>query len=276
MSQRVNPENLSQIISIIQEGHHCLVLGEAGLFEGLPEAIAAAVDIEPWAIVAYQGSTKTFLMELAKQFRVDTVEPKYNKDGEVIGDRQLTADEIKEKLAQEIEKGSLLIIPEAKRLPASIRYWLETLMRMGKVIVVAIAVAVIKRDIYLQMLEVELERPSIDAIRGVILEEAEKNDLSLTDHQIAKLLTVAGRNPLLARKAVRNEKLGLNPEPEHSLYLDISPIIISALMAFSIVRFIGLGTGDRGLYVIGGIALVLGVMLRQIGKIRGTRRKYGQ
>jgi len=234
------------------------------------------VDIEPWAIVAYQGSTKTFLMELAKQFRVDTIEPKYNKEGEVIGDRQLTADEIKEKLAQEIEKGSLLIIPEAKRLPASIRYWLETLMRMGKVIVVAIAVAVIKRDIYLQMLEVELERPSIEAIRGVILEEAEKNDLSLTDHQIAKLLTVAGRNPLLARKAVRNEKLGLNPEPEHSLYLDISPIIISALMAFSIVRFIGLGTGDRGLYVIGGIALVLGVMLRQIGKIRGARRKYGQ
>ncbi|QCS48100.1 hypothetical protein FEK30_00830 (plasmid) [Picosynechococcus sp. PCC 11901] len=85
------------------------------------------------------GQHQDLLMELAKQFRVDTVEPKYNKEGEVIGDRQLTADEIKEKLAQEIEKGSLLIIPEAKRLHASIRYWLETLMRMGKVIVVAIA-----------------------------------------------------------------------------------------------------------------------------------------
>ncbi|WP_024547013.1 hypothetical protein [Picosynechococcus sp. NKBG15041c] len=234
------------------------------------------MDIEPWAIVTYQGSTKNFLVELAEQLNISTVEAKQNKDGEITGERQLTVDELKDKLAADIKKGTLLIIPEAKRLPASIRYWLEPLMKMGKIIVLAIAVAVVKRDIYLQMLEVELERPSIDAIRGVILEEAQKNDLALTDHQIAKLLTVAGRNPLLARKAVRNEKLGLNPEPEHTQYLDISPIIISAMFAFSIVRFIGLGTGDRGLYVIGGIALVLGVMLRQIGKIRGARRKYGQ
>ena len=32
-------------------------------------------------------------------------------------------------------------------------------------------------------------------------------------------------------------------------YVVVMPIIIAALMAFGIVRFVGMGTGNKGLYV---------------------------
>jgi hypothetical protein len=55
---------------------------------------------------------------------------------------------------------------------------------------------------------------------------------------------------MLARKVIRNEKLGLNKQakPEHTQYVVVMPVIVAALLAFGIVRFVGLGTGNRGLY----------------------------
>ncbi|MGV2826827.1 hypothetical protein [Myxosarcina sp. GI1(2024)] len=33
------------------------------------------------------------------------------------------------------------------------------------------------------------------------------------------------------------------------------PVIIKALIAFGIVRFVGMGTGNKGLYITGGVCL---------------------
>ncbi len=44
-------------------------------------------------------------------------------------------------------------------------------------------------------------------------------------------------------------------------------------MGFGIVRFVGLGTGNKSLYIFGGVTLVAGMTLRQLGKVSGARKK---
>jgi hypothetical protein len=50
---------------------------------------------------------------------------------------------------------------------------------------------------------------------------------------------------MLAARAVDEEYLGLDVEgADHRRYFDITPLILLAGIAFVIMRFIGLGTGD--------------------------------
>ena len=83
---------------------------------------------------------------------------------------------------------------------------------------------------------------------------------------------------MLARKVIRREKLGMNPDRivEHAQYLDISPLVMAALAMLAIVRFIGMGTGNKSLYIVGGVAMMVAIALKNLGRVRGARRKYGQ
>ncbi|MGP1387801.1 MAG: hypothetical protein ACTS2F_29960 [Thainema sp.] len=54
------------------------------------------------------------------------------------------------------------------------------------------------------------------------------------------------------------------------------PVIVACLMAFGIVRFVGLGTDNRSLYIFGGVTLVAGMTLKQLGSVRGARKRLGQ
>ncbi|MBE9171206.1 hypothetical protein IQ238_28120 [Pleurocapsales cyanobacterium LEGE 06147] len=74
-------------------------------------------------------------------------------------DKSLTVDALKEEILVNCGEDTLLILPEAKRLTTSIRYWLEDALGAG-VRVVCFAVANPGRDIFLEMLEIELELPS--------------------------------------------------------------------------------------------------------------------
>ncbi|MEA5467213.1 hypothetical protein VB741_26085, partial [Leptothoe sp. PORK10 BA2] len=62
----------------------------------------------------------------------------------------------------------------------------------------------------------------------------------------------------------------------HTQYVVVMPIVIAALMAFGIVRFVGLGTGNQSLYIFGGTALVAGMTMKQVGQVRGARKRLGQ
>jgi hypothetical protein len=228
------------------------------------------------ALATYKGSPKKFFTALAFQLDIPTTETQYNKKGEPTGEKSLTVDGLKEEIAGNCSDGTLLILPEAKRLTTAIRYWLEDLMANG-VVVVCFAAANPMRDIFLEMLEVELELPADVDIRRVMEDEARKLGLRLTQSQLASLQGQAGRNPMLARKVVRAEALGINnAKPEHSQYLDISPLIISALFGVGLVRFVGMGTGDRALYIVGGCAFIIGMILRQLGRVKVTNKRLGQ
>lgn len=245
--------------------------------DGLESAIADQFPSRQIAMAVYRGSGKRWFTEIAEQLDCPTTEPKYNKAGEESGERNLTMDELKAEILHNVSDRILFILPEAKRLAAGVRYWLEECISKGAT-VVAIAVVNPGKDVFLEMLEIELELPSDRAIRDVMQDEARQLGLKLTDSRLSELQTMVGRNPMLARKIIRNEQLGLNDQanPEHSQYVNVAPLVSATLLSLGILRFVGMGTGDRGLYIVGGIALIVGMMMKQLGSIKGARRKVGQ
>ncbi|MFM2314915.1 MAG: hypothetical protein RLZZ04_4191 [Cyanobacteriota bacterium] len=65
------------------------------------------------------------------------------------------------------------MFPEAKRLTTSICYWIEDMMSAGARLV-CFAVANPGRDIFLEMLEIELELPSDRCIQEEMEAEAQR------------------------------------------------------------------------------------------------------
>lgn len=229
--------------------------------------LAELADDFECSIAVYGGSLKKFVQQIAEGFDI----PTENENG-----KPMTADVLKDEITDNLGDRHLLILPEAKRLPASVRYWIESLLDNG-VRVAAFSIVNPKRDFFLKLHEIELSLPSDREIRQIMELEARKRGVRLTRSQLAELQSRAGKNPFLARKVVSSYALGLKDErPEHSQYLDISPIIIAALFALGIVRFIGLGTGNKGLYIVGGVAFILALMFRQLGQVKGAKKRLGQ
>ena len=219
------------------------------------------------AIATYKGSIKKFFIAIAMHLGCPT------EDG---NDKPMTVDALKEEILMNSGEDTVLIFPEAKRLTTSIRYWLEDAIAQG-VRVVCFAVTNPGKDIFLEMLEIELELPSDAHIRLVMAAEAQRQGLNISKSRLAELQPLAGRNPMLARKIIKNEKLGLKQDkPEHTQYVVIMPILIALLMSFGIIRFIGMGTGNKSLYIFGGVTLVAGMTLKQLGSVRGARKRLGQ
>ena len=228
------------------------------------------------ALLFTPAVSNSFLVTLAESLDIPTTAPKYNKDGEVTGEKAMTGDALKEEISQNVNQNTVLILPEAQRLPASIRYWLDILLKKG-VRLVCLAIASLKKDLFLSLIEIEIQAPTNYEIRQIMEDEASLHNLKLSRSQLASLQTQAGRNPMLARKVIRQEALGIkNRNPEHSQYIVIMPIIIAILMSFGIMRFVGLGTRNRALYITGGVCLVAAMMLKQVGSIRGASKRLGQ
>ncbi len=264
-------EEFDRVCAAVRNGHSVLVISEAGMGAGEMAESLRETFIEEGletAIAIYKGSGKKFFQTIAFQLDIPTEDQDTGK--------ALTMDALKEEIASNCNSGTLLILPEAKRLTIGIRYWLEDLIANG-VRVVCFAPVNPGKDIFLEMLEIELELPSDRAIRKVMEAEAESLGLNLDNSRLAKLQPLAGKNPMLARKIIRREKLGLNNQtkPAHTQYVVVMPIIVAALLAFGVVRFIGLGTGNKGLYITGGICLVTGMALKQLGNVRGARKRLG-
>ena len=270
--------DFKKVCAAIESGSSVLVVAELGMVGDMPQHLVMRfVDHYAVATAIYKGSGKRFFVRLAEQLDIPTEETKYDKNGEPCGERALTMDQLKDEIAENVGPQTLLILPEAKRLSTGIRYWLEDLIN-GGVRVCCFAAANPGKDIFLEMLEIELELPTDQIIRETMRAEAERMGLQLSKSRLAELQPLAGRNPMLARKVIRNERLGLNREasPQHTQYVVIMPVVIAMLMAFGIVRFIGMGTQNKSLYIFGGTALVAGMTMKQLGQVRGARKRLGQ
>ena len=262
----------------IESGSSVLVVAELGMVGDMPRQLVRRFSDEfSIATAVYKGSGKRFFVRLAEQLDIPTEETKYDRNGEPCGERALTMDQLKDEIAENVGPETLFILPEAKRLSTGIRYWLEDLINAG-VRVCCFAVANPGKDIFLEMLEIELELPTDQIIRETMQAEAKRLGLQLSKSRLAELQPLAGRNPMLARKVIRNERLGLNrsASPQHTQYVVVMPIVIACLMAFGIVRFIGMGTRNKSLYIFGGTALVAGMTMKQLGQVRGARKRLGQ
>lgn len=250
------------------------MLGEFG--SSLDDA-ATAIELElkgdfSIAKAIYKGSGKNFFKALANAFDIPTTCPKLNADGEEIGEKQMTLDELKEEIAANIPADALLILPEAKRLSTGIRFWLEDLSCK----MCCFSLTNPNRDIFLDMVEIELSLPDDRTVREAMEQEASSIGLNISAARFSQLQSYAGRNSSAARKIIRQEKLGLTRDPSHNQYLDIAPLIMGLFCCIGIVRFIGMGTGNRSLYIIGGIAMMAGMSLKYLGRVSGPRRRIGQ
>ena len=250
-------------------GSNVLVLGEAGQATAAI-AVEVADHFSSSLLVAtsiYKGSVKQLFKQMASQLDI----PTENED-----DKPLNVDDQKQEILDNLSDRYLLILPESKRLPASVRYWLEDAIAAG-VRCCLFAPVNPGRDIYLDLLEIELELPGDRAIREEMQSEADRLGIDLSRSELAELQPLAGRNPALARKVVRQHSLGIrNQQPEHTQYVVIMPVVIACLMAFGIIRFVGMGTQNKQLYIFGGCALVAGMTLKQLGGVRGARKRRGQ
>ena len=188
------------------------------------------------AIATYKGSIKKFFVAIAMQLGCPTEDE---------NDKAMTVDALKEKILVNSNENTLLVFSEAKRLTTSIRYWLEDMISAGAK-VVCFAVANLGRDIFLDMLKIELELPSDRHIREVMEAEAQKQKLQISKSRLAELQPLAGRNPMLARKIIKNEALGLKQDkPEHTQYVVIIPIIIAARSGFWYCAVCRYGNGEQ-------------------------------
>jgi energy-coupling factor transporter ATP-binding protein EcfA2 len=158
----------NNVVKAIAAGNSVIVLGEAGtgktdfalaLHEEMSGEFNSAMPSASVAIATYKGSIKKFYQAIAFQLDIPTTETQYNKNGDPTGEKDLTVDAIKQEILDNSGEDTLLIFPEAKRLTTSIRYWIEDMMSAGAR-VVCFAVANPGRDIFLEMLEIELELPS--------------------------------------------------------------------------------------------------------------------
>jgi hypothetical protein len=228
-----------------------------------------SVDKVPVATAIYKGSGKKWFMQIAEQLEMETVDAETEKP--------LSMDALKDEILCNLKPGTVFILPEAKRLTTAIRYWLEDAIAADCVIV-AFAVAVPMRDVWLDMVTIELDTPDGDNVRSAMIDEAHRLNWQIDDATIAKLLPLAGGNVSIARKVIRGHRIGIThkAKPEHKQYVVIMPILIAALFSFAVLRYIGMGTGNQSMKIFGGVALVAAMALKQLGQVKGSTRGYGQ
>jgi hypothetical protein len=97
----------------------------------------------------------------------------FNDEGEEEGSKPLTIDELKEEILSNLTDDTVILLPQAKRLPASVRYWFEDAISSSYPQGVAQGAKLTAfspinpmKDMFLGMLEVELDVPDDRLIRA--------------------------------------------------------------------------------------------------------------
>lgn len=202
----------------------------------------------------YRANTKAFLRDLVEFLGAN---PEKN-----------TAESYKEAIA-ESAASQVVWISNAQRLPLSLRFWLADIdLRL-----ILQCPHHPKKDIFLDAIAVEVPRLSSGEILEILESEAASLGLRLSSRRLQQL-AINCASPSAARVMVRREKLGLEHDFKNlpGEYLDISPLILAGLAGFGVLRFVGLGTGDRTLYIIGGCAMMIGLCFKYLARF-GSNRK---
>ena len=259
---QLHSKETTQALEALRAGSSILVLGESGSGKStIAENVRQILEGEGYrvAIAEYLGSAKTTLQGVAQQLGVDTTET--NQNGK---ERSLTLEELRSALAADVvSPRTLLIVDDAQRFPASLRYWLEAVFKAGALILM-LGDRPPAAGIFLKVPRIEMGSVETPSIRALMTEEALAYGIVLKASDFAELEQRVGGNPALAKRVVKEFVLGIGGDrsTDHRRYIDGTPFLIAFLSVIGIVRFIGLGIGDRSLYIIGGIATILAISLR--------------
>ncbi|HLO52506.1 MAG TPA: AAA family ATPase [Kamptonema sp.] len=267
-------QEVEKICQAIEQGESLLIIGEQGSGKS---TIAAAVKthcdalFRGVAIASYSGSIKPFLISIGRQLKIELTKPKINSKGEEVGESPMSVDEMKDEIACNLTN-NLLIIDDAHRLPTSLKLWIEEIHKTGNQLIL-LSITDPAKGIFLRLGKLELPQPTELQIRDIMQREAIALNLSLSPSRLAALQRRAGKNLMLCKKVIRDEAMGISSGVEHRDYIDISPFIMAALSTLAIVRFVGLGLGDRTIYIVGGVSMALAWSFKYIGQGMTRNRK---
>lgn len=209
------------------------------------------------------------VLTIAKDLGVDT---------ETLEGKAMNAQQLQEAIALWLANNTaFLILDDAHRFPTSLRCWLEKLHEQEQPMLL-LATFPPARDIFIKLPRIELEPLANKYIREIMEDEAASLGTELTSGQMAELQERTGGNPMLARRVVREEYLGLDGQnADHTQWIDGTPLLIAVLMCFMILRFLGLGFNNTSLYLLGGILTVaIGVIRLMIYSLPRNSNRLGQ
>lgn len=254
---------IDKAIASLETNQSLLMIGEEGSGKtAIAESVRTAFKSRGWnvAIADYSSSAKTTLLEICDQLGCDIEDNSGNKP------KPYTADQLREEIAQELKiSNTLLICDNAHRYPVSLRYWLQDCLG-DRALLLMLATKPPVGGIFFKMPRIPIPPLESLQIREIMLEEADEINLKLPSSTIADLEQRCGGNPFLARRVVREQSLNLGADEQGDRvdYVDGTPFLIAGLSLIGIVRFIGMGLGDKSLYIIGGIATISAISLRVV------------
>lgn len=222
-------------------------------------------------------TSKSAIISLAEQLDIPTTEDKYNKDGEVVGEKALNQAAIQDEILLNASPKWALFIDDAENWPVSLRRWMKLLERKGASLILSCTKRK-RSDIFLARTEIELSKPDIYAIREVMKRHANRLNHPLTDTEIADLQQYAGSTFGTALRVVEQHQMGLKIKSHiHRDVIVTWKYVLGALSAIALVRYWGMIMGDRSLYGIGAMAFVAFGVLKVIGtEIIKPRKGLGQ
>lgn len=259
---------LRRIIAALKANSSILVAGEEGSGKSvLSSAVYEHLSAEGFTVALCEPATpKQMLIEIAEQLSVDTV---------TIEGKSLTIDQLQRAIITSLESNTaFLVIDDAHTCETKFRMWLKTLKRQG-VPMLILATDPPRSDVFINLPRIELAPLPEYAIRELMEQAALERGINLKPHELAKLQERVGGNPMLARRVIDEEYLGLDVEAgDHRRYADATPLVLLAGVFFIVIRFIGLGTSNQALYIFGGVlaAIFLGVSRLLYNLPRESRR----
>jgi hypothetical protein len=260
-----------RVVATLVANSSLLVVSEAGSGKTtLAESVALELQEQGFVVtLVVPRAIKQVLLKIAGDLGVE--------DTDLEG-KKLTTNGLMDAIAAWFQDNvAFLIVDDAHKFPPQFRYWLEDLQKQNQPLLL-LATYPPAKDIFLRLPRVELKSLTNKQIRGVMLEAAEELGMELHDGQMSALAQRCAGNPMLARRVVREEYLGLEDlAPDHTQWLDLTPFLVAVLLCLVVIRFLGLGFNSTTLYLIGGILTVaVGVVRVLLSAIPRQKGRLGQ
>lgn len=259
------------VLAALQTGSSLLVVSDIGMGKSaLAKFVAEDLRQAGHAVALTVPTTpKQTLLDCAVQLGADTMRDK---------GKQMTVVQLQASMADFLRtKQAFLVFDDAHRLPISLRVWLLSLLEAGQSLLL-FATHPPRKDIFLKLPRIELKALPHASIRALMQTAALELGLELTPSQLATLQERCGGNPMLARRVIRETYLGLDATaPDHTEWVDGTPLLLAVLLVFSVIRFLGRGLHQTDLYVLGGfLAVGIGIIRLLLASLPRKSEKLGK
>jgi hypothetical protein len=261
----------NQLLAALQTGASLLVVSDIGMGKSaLAKFVADDLRQAGCAVALIVPTTpKQTLLDCATQLGTPTTRD---------DDKQMTATQLQTSITAFLHANqAFLLFDDAHRLPVSLRVWLLSLLDAGQPLLL-FATHPPRKDIFLKLPRIELKALPHSSIRELMQTAAQELGLELTPSQLATLQERCGGNPMLARRVIRETYLGLETTaPDHTEWIDGTPLLLAVLLVFSVIRFLGRGLHQTDLYVLGGfLAVGIGIVRLLLASLPRKSEKLGK